>query len=262
MLAVIAVVVIGAASVFVVLWRRSSAHELSTGDALRRFRQNSSTQPAPVSVLRPAAGVYLYRGSGSEHLSLPPKSQGQGPRMPGTVTQSANGCWTFRIDYSTQHWQTWNYCPRDGGLVELGGKTFEHWNFVFTAYDSTSTFTCDPASVTIRTAMHPGDEWHQQCRGTSSGTKGEAITSGPYVFVGDEVVVVGNARVPAYHFRQQRTITGSQTGSQTTDLWFARNNGLPLRNARVATVHTDTVVGSSTYTERGNFQLDSLQPQR
>ena len=61
--------------------------------------------------------------------------------------------------------------------------------------------------------MRPGDEWPQSCRGTSSGTKGEAVTSGPYTFVGDDVVVVGSDHVPAYHLRQVRTLTGSQTAS-------------------------------------------------
>jgi len=263
-LAVIGLIAVVGGSVFVILWRRSGAHEVSTGTARRRFEQgssSSSTQPALRTVLRPGAGVYMYRGSGTEHLSLPPKSQSQGPQIPGTVVLTANGCWTFRIDYSSQHWQTWNYCPRDGGLVELGGETFERWNFVFTTYDSTSKFTCNPASVAIRADMHPGEQWRQECRGTSSGTTGQAVTSGPYTFVGNDMVVVGGTRVPAYHFRQLRTITGSQTGSQTTDQWFAQKNGLPLRNERDETVHTKTIVGSSTYTEHGNFQLTSLQPQ-
>ena len=110
--------------------------------------------------------------------------------------------------------------------------------------------------------MRPGDKWRQQCRGTSSGTKGAAITSGPYTFVGDDVVVVAGTRVRAYHFRQERTLSGSQTGTQTAQLWFAMANGLPLRNVRDVTVHTDTIVGTSTYTEHGDFRLTSLRPQR
>ena len=261
MLAAVGVVVLVGVAVFVVLWRRSGAHQVSTNEARRRFEQQSSTQPAQPSVMRPPAGVYVYRGSGSEHLSLPPKTQKQGPQMPGTVTQSANGCWTFRIDYSSQHWQTWNYCPRDGGLVEAGGQTFERWDFVFVKYDSTSTFTCS-SSVTIRAHMQPGDSWQQSCRGTSTGVKGVGLTSGPYTFVGPEVLTIGGKRVPAYHFRQLRTLSGSQTGSQRTDQWFAQSDGLPLRNVREQTVRTHTVVGSSTYTERGSFELTSLVPQR
>ena len=258
---VIAGVFVIAVGIFVVLWRRSGAHEVSTGEARRRFDASSSTQAANPAVLRPAAGVYAYRGSGSEHLSVPPKSQKQGPNMPATVTHRDDGCWTFRIDYSSQHWQTWIYCPRHGGLVELGGQTFERWDFVFTKYDSTSTFTCDPPSVTIRAVPQPGDQWQQTCRGTSSGTKGEAVTAGPCTFVGDDTVTVGGRPVPAYHFHQERTLSGSQSGTQTADLWFAMKDGLPLRNERTQTVHTNTVVGSSTYTEHGSFALMSLQPQ-
>jgi hypothetical protein len=258
---VIAGIVVIAIGTFVVLWRRSGAHEVSTDQARKRFEASSSTQASNPSVLRPAAGVYVYRGSGTEHLSLPPKSQSQGPRMPATVTHRGDGCWTFRIDYSSQHWQTWIYCPRAGGLVELGGQTFERWDFVFTKYDSTSTFTCDPASVTVRAVMHPADRWNQTCRGTSSGTKGEAVTAGQYTFVGNDTVTVGGTAVAAYHFHQERTVSGSQSGTQTTELWFAAKDGLPLRNERTQTVHTNTVVGSSTYTEHGSFELTSLQPQ-
>jgi hypothetical protein len=248
--------------VFVVLWQGSGAHQASTNDAKRRFEHSSaSARPPSAATLRPPAGVYLYRGTGTEHLSLPPKTQHQGAGMPATVTYRSDGCWTFRLDYNTHHWQTWIYCPRDGGLVELGGQTFERWDFVFTKYDSTSKFTCAPPSIAIRAAMRPGDEWRQSCRGTSSGTKGAAVTSGPYTFVGDDEVTVGSTPVPAYHFRQVRTLSGSQTGTQTADLWFAKSNGLPLRNQRDVTVKTDTIVGSSTYTEHGSFQLTSLRPQ-
>ena len=262
---IVALVVFGVVAIavggFVVLWRRSGAHQVSTGEARRRFEGNSSTAPPNPALLRPTAGVYVYRGTGTERLTLPPKSQSQGPNMPATIIDRSDGCWTFRIDYSSQHWQTWIYCPRDGGSVELGGQTFERWDFVFTKYDSTSTFTCEPPSVAIRAAMHPGDRWTQTCRGTSSGTKGEGVTSGPYTFVGDDTVNVGGTSVAAYHFHQERSLTGSQTGTQTADLWFAKKDGLPLRNQHSATVRTDTVVGTSTYTEHGSFELTSLQPQ-
>jgi len=256
------VVLVGVGAAGVALWRGSGAHEASTRDAERRFAQSPSTQPPVPSVLRPAAGVYLYRGSGTEHLSLPPKSQSQGPTMPATVIDRADGCWTFRIDYSTAHWQTWIYCPRGGGLVELGGQTFERWDFVVTKYDSTSIFSCKPASVAIRATMHSGDHWQQTCTGTSSGTKGIASTSGPYTFVGTERVDVGGTAVAAYHFHQVRTLGGSQTGTQDTQLWFAVKDGLPLRNERTETVHTDTPIGRSTYTEHGDFELTSLVPKR
>jgi undecaprenyl-diphosphatase len=191
---------------FGLLWRRTTAHQVSIGTARRRFDQSSSTQPPVAAALRPAAGVYVYRGSGTEHLSLPPKSQGQGPQIPATVTQRSDGCWTFRIDYSSAHWQTWDYCPRGGGLVELGGQTFERWDFVFTKYDSTSTFVCDPPSVTIRAGMKPGEQRQQRCRGTSTGTKGDAVSAGSFTFVGEDTITVngiaGHRLVDLYRARQ------------------------------------------------------------
>jgi len=251
-----------AGGAFVFLWQGNGAHEVSVREARRRYdRSASSNQPVTPEVLRPAAGVYVYRGSGNEALTLPPKDHAQGPQMPATVTSRAGNCWTFRIDYSSAHWQQWTYCSTDGGLVEVGDQTFETWDFVFTTYDSSTTLTCDPPAVLIRASMRAGDAWHQSCRGTTSGTTGETVTSGPFTFIGDAVVKVAGTRVPAYHFRQVRTLRGTQNGTQTVELWLDRKTGLMLRNARTQTVHTDTPIGPSTYTEHGTFQITSLAPQ-
>jgi hypothetical protein len=261
---VIAVAAIGlvGAAVFTVLWRDTGARPVSTEEARRRFSQSSSTQPPNTALLRPPAGVYLYRGNGTERLSVPPKSQAQGPTMPGTVTHGADGCWTFRIDYSNHHWQSWRYCARNGGLVDRGGQTFAAWDFVVFTYDNTADFTCDPPSIVVRARMDPGDEWMQRCEGTNSAVDGVTVSEGPYTYVGEESVDVGGTSVPAYHFRQRRELSGGQTGSNVVDMWFARDNGLPLRNERKLTVHADTIAGKSTYTEDGRFRLTSLTPQR
>jgi hypothetical protein len=258
----IVVVLVVAAVVVVVLWQRNTAHEVSIADARRRYERSApSSQPMAPAVLRPAAGVYLYRGSGNEALTLPPKDHAQGPNMPATVTHRADGCWMLRIDYSSAHWQQWTFCPTDGGLVETGDQTFETWDFVFTTYDSATTLSCDPPSVLIRAGMKAGDTWNQRCRGTSSNTTGETVTAGPYTFVGDAVVNVAGTKVPAYHFRQVRRLSGVQQGEQTVELWLDRQTGLMLRNIRSQTVHTESPIGSSTYTENGEFRVTSLTPQ-
>ena len=251
-------VVIGGAA-FVVAWRNSGARQVSFEEAKRRFEATSSTVAPRPSPLRPPAGVYLYRGSGSEHLDKPPKSQSQGPSMPATVTFRPDGCWVFRIDYSTGHWQSWTYCARNGGLDEVGGQTYERWDFVVFKVDSTSTFTC-PSSVTIRRAMLPGDTWTQTCTGTSSAVKGVVTTSGPMKYLGTERVTVDGKQVPAYHFKQLRTLTGAQQGTQDNDVWFATSNGMPLRNDHHNVVKSDSPIGKVTYTETGTFALTSLQP--
>jgi len=246
-------------SAFVIAWRNSGSRPVSFDEARRRYESTSSTVLAAPSALRPPAGIYVYRGSGTEHLDKPPKSQNQGPGMPATVTYRADGCWVFRLDYSTGHWQSWTYCARNGGLDEVGGQTFERWDFVVFSVDSTSTFTC-PSSVTIRSGMLPGDTWTQTCTGTSSAVKGEVTTSGPMTYLGTETLTIGGSRVPAYHFKQLRTLTGAQTGTQENDVWFAKSNGMPLRNDHHNVVKSDSPIGRVTYTETGTFTLQSLKP--
>lgn len=254
--AVLAVVVVAGA---VVLFVRSGARPVDLDDAAA---PTGSTQPAAPSVLRPEQGVYLYEGTGTDRLDTPPLSQAQGPQMPATVTHRDDGCWTFRIDFSTNHWQTWVYCPTpDGGLVEEGGQSFQKWELGAISFDSTSTFECAEA-VVISADARPGDEWQQTCEGTSTGAEGRTTSAGPYEFVGNEDVEVGGDTVPALRYRRTRAMTGAQTGTETADVWISAEDGLPLRNTRSIEASTSTLVGDVRYTEEGTFEATSVDPER
>jgi hypothetical protein len=250
-------VLVAAVVVLVVLYVRSGAREVTVDEVTA---PTGSTLPTTPAVLRPEQGVYAYEGSGADRLDKPPKEQTQGPQIPGTVTHREDGCWTLRMDYSSNHWQTWVYCPRpDGGLDEKGGETYQRWDFGAFAFDSLSTFTCSDA-VTIRGDQEPGDTWEQTCSGTSSSTDGEAVSSGPYTFVGAETLAVGGEEVPALRYRRERTMSGAQRGTERSEVWFAAETGMPLRNERSITASTDTVIGEVTYTEQAEFRLTSLTP--
>ncbi len=257
---VVAVFVLLGAGAFVVAWRASGARQVSLDEARKRFGSSSTTiVAAPANVLRPPAGVYEYGGSGHESLDKPPKSQNQGPLIPATVSPKGANCWTFRADYSTGHWQSWDYCSTNGDLVERGGQTYEKWDFVMFQVTSTSTFTC-PSSVTIKPGMKPGDTWTQTCTGTTSAVKGQVTTSGPYTYVGPVTLTIGGTPVAAYRFHRERTLSGAQTGTERDEVWFAQSNAMPLRNDRVNVVHSDSPIGTVTYTESGSFTLQSLTP--
>ena len=262
LLLVVGIVLVAGGVAFVIAWRGGGAHQASLNDAKKRFAGSNSTLAPQAKVLRPAAGVYVYLGKGTEHLSAPPKTQKQGPKMPATVTHRADGCWTLRIDYSTNHWQSYVYCPRGAGLYETGGQTFERFDFVFTKVDTTATFKCTPENPTVLSGMTPGQKWDQQCTGSNTGVKGEVTTAGPYTFVGEESVDVGGTPVPAYHFHQERSLTGAQTGTQEADLWFDKTNGMPLRNEHHYVVDSDSPIGKIRFTETAEFRLSSLTPQR
>jgi hypothetical protein len=68
--------------------------------------------------------------------------------------------------------------------------------------------------------------------------------------------------VPAYHYRVERTLSGSQTGSERYDMWYSVLDGLPVKTDRQVVVHSPSPIGTVTYTEQGNYTLTSLTPQR
>mgnify|MGYP000358957552 CR=1 FL=1 len=251
---VLAVVAVGG-TVVAVRWVRGTARPVSLEDA---HRPTGSTLPANPTVLRPPQGVYRYTGSGTDSLDKPPKSQAEGPEMPATVTHHADGCWTFRIDYSTNHWQSWDYCPHDGGLDERGGTTYQKWDFGVFVNESTSTFTCD--APTIEPDQEPGDTWQQSCTGTTTGSEGVARTVGPYRCLGPETLDIGGQEVEAYRYHRERTSSGSQSGGERSDVWFSAETGMPLRNERRVEARTSTIIGDVSYTEQAEFLLTSLRP--
>jgi len=105
LLALGALVLLGGVLVF--LWQRDTARSVSLDEARRRLGSTTSRPgpPAAEAPRRPEAGVYRYRGEGTDAIHTPPKSQAEGPEMPATVTHRDDGCWDFRIDYSSNHWQ-------------------------------------------------------------------------------------------------------------------------------------------------------------
>jgi hypothetical protein len=229
---------------------RQAEAELGTGD-----------QGAP-GAARPAPGVYEYTGSGTEHLSLPPLSQPEGPTMPGTVTLQGANCWTFRIDYSTHHWETWKYCLHDGDLWEAGGRLWQLWSIGPVDFTNTTTITCAQGSMALPGDATVGERWESRCRGTSTAVKGAMTTDGPYRFVGLDTVTVGRTRVPAVQFLRLRADSGAQRGTERSDIWFSRTTGLPLRVQQYIEVKTATPFGTSTYTQSGVFALASLTVHR
>lgn len=251
------VVVLGAGALGFYWLNRNAAHEVSVEDARRRL---GTTTSAPEGLRgRPRPGVYRYRGEGTDSLSLPPLSQSQGPSLPGTVELLDDDCWRFRIDYSSNHWQSWVYCPRAAGLMETGGQTWQRWMLGPTAMTATATFRCrDTPALPARRA--PGRTWQASCRGSNDRIDGEVVNVGPYRFVGHEVLRIGGEAVEAAHFHRSRDLTGAQKGTERGDVWFATADGLPLRNRRRIELRTDTPVGTSTYTEVGTFELTSMRP--
>jgi hypothetical protein len=256
-LAAVALVVVGTAAVL--LWQVDDPGPASVDDALSRF-DGANGSETDGAAIRPAEGIYRYRGSGSERLSLPPVSQQYGDVVPGTVTHEDGGCWVLRLDFNEAHWQDWRYCPTDGRIGDAGGDTQQTWDLGVTSVTSLSSFTCDPPGP-----MFPPDEpgWtvDQSCSGTSDQLEGTATSAGLWTYLGTETMTVDGEVLDAWRFHQERTITGAQTGTSTAEMWFT-DDGLLLRMTREVKVDTPSPVGDITYEETGTVELTSIEPRR
>ena len=254
-------VVVGGCGAFAWRWEQRGPSRASVGGAVGRFRASASV-PKPTGSLEPRPGVYLYSGVGSESLSFLSTNQGQGPTEPGTVALRPNGCWQFRIDFNSFHYQTWNRCPKDGTLTESGGTTGQRFDFVTFKMSEHSGVACDPPIVVADLTARPGATFPVHCTGRSQTTKSTFTQAGTATFVGRETVTVGRVGVAAVHTREDLLLTGGQTGQVRVDLWSAVANGLPLKEAHSIRVVSPAPppLNQVTYAELGSWELKSLTP--
>jgi len=169
------------------------------GQAERRLARSGTVGPEGK---RPAPGVYRYRGPGTDTLSLPPFSQPEGPTMPGTVTLLGAHCREFRIDYSTHHWQSWEYRAHNGDVTETGGRVWLLWSIGPIDVTNMSHLRCSAGTLAVAARASTGPRWTSRWRGTSSAVKGEMTSAGPYRLEGEDTIVVGGHPVRAAHLRR------------------------------------------------------------
>jgi hypothetical protein len=244
---------------------RSHPDAKSMTSAVSEFRVPGATgqsQSAPASLLRPEAGVYQATGKGTEKISFPPNSQRDGAVIPVTVRHTANGCWRWRIDYNEAHWHEYDFCPRDAQLFLYSQRNFQSWDFGATKIDNLARYTCDPPAPIVDRGVMPGQEFTHRCTGTNSAVSGESTTAGPVEIVGSEPLTVGGTKVMAIRQVRRQTITGAQRGTVEEEWWFASGTGLPLRATRNYRIESSSPIGDITYTETGEWALQSLQPMR
>lgn len=255
---VVAALLIAVGIPFAIAWSHRGAEQASMSDAIKEFRKTHGATGS--GFLTPATGVYTFRGSGEEKLSLLSTSQGWGPEIPATVTRDPNGCWTFRVELSTHHWQSMHYCAKGRALQQVGDETFQSFDFVAVTVSDHNVTTCSPPIDRVRIDAKPGDHWAGSCTGESRSRGTKFTAAGTDTFVGIEKIRVGKVKVPAYRYRVERTITGSQEGTERYDFWYSVADGMPVRTVRAVVVHSPSPIGTVTYSERGNYTLASLTP--
>lgn len=259
--AVVAALVLAGMGTVGYLWTTRGAEEVPVSERIREYREAAGSD-RPAEFLRPATGVYAYRATGTESLSVLGLEQEWGPTMPATVSRQGDDCWTLRIDFSDRHWTEDRYCPAGSVLETPGGSSYQGFDLGTTVVGETSVFTCEPVSEVIRVEAEPGDTWPASCEGRGEEGTTAVTSTGTNTFIGIEELTIGGERVAALHYREERELSGSQEGTGTNDKWYAITDGMLLRSTRTNTVTSPSPIGDVVYEESGEFTLASLEPTR
>ncbi len=258
-----AVLLIGATVAGGLFLTREDPGAKPIGDAVDEYRTDSGIDAeSSAGDPRPPAGVYTLTGEGSEAISLPPVDQTDGDTIPMTITHDESDCWTLRIDYNEAHWQDWSLCTVEGDVFENGGRTSQRWDFGATEVGTLAEFVCDPPVPFAPMTAEPDDTFERSCVGTNDAVDGTTTSNGTLTVLQPASITVGGEEIEARGFRIDAGFTGSQTGSEEVELWFATGTRLPLRGLRSVTIDSDSPIGTVTYGEAGTWELSSTEPQR
>lgn len=244
--------------VLAVIWflvGRETAEPLTQRDALEGFRATADETADAQG--RPLAGVYSASASGSESIGVPGLDEGLGPQVPVTVTYSGAGCFTYRADFNSHHWRSWDFCPTDAAtfaLVELQSWTARKAPAL--DVESLSTYTCDEPLALLWDGMEPGDGRSGKCTGTMDTDESVTDDRGTVEVTGTEAVTVGDTEIEAIRLRTVDELTNAQTGREQGDWWLDPTTGLPLR----IVIESDLAGGATTYSEHFDLRLDTLSP--
>jgi hypothetical protein len=231
---------------------RSPATQVDLSQALRLYRQGQHSGVAASGSQLPPPGVYRYRTSGGEKLSIGNISRTFPTATDMIVTDTR--CSTMKWEPFEQHVEGLVECPlKDGALSITSAPSYEE----IAGTQTTSVIYCPAGTYLVPPDPTTGERWHTTCHST-----GQTVVFSGQV-IGSSSVAVGGRRVPALHTRLTLTFSGSQSGTNPNDYWISVQNGLILRQRETVDVEQKAgPLGSVRYTEEMTIALSSLTPFR
>ena len=244
---VLAVIAVALAGVWYFLFR-SPTDQVGLRQALAVYRQGRDG----VARGLPSPGVYRYRTSGGEHLSV----AGADRTFPAASYLIVNdaGCASESWEPFVQHVEGIVVCPSTGGgFTTTTATSYEQ----IAGTGTTDVITCPTGTVFVPAHPRAGQRWQATCQ-----SSGSAVTLTGTV-VGRSSVEVAGTSVPALHTRLTFTFAGSEQGTNPTDYWLSLPTGLILREQEtVALSQSAGPLGSVRYTEHMAIALASSTPDR
>ncbi len=222
--------------------------DIDLEEALTRFRAagRSATTGDAVPGL-PAPGVYQYRTTGGEWVSLFDTYRAYSPTTMRIVTRLGCGVREEQF-FVTQHLEYYDRCGSE--LVTYGTDVAYWWTH------GTQDFECQAGSFDMA-GRRPGDRVEWDC--ADEDTRAHQITE----YIGDETVMVEGVPLPARHTRWTTLFSGATIGGALVDDWFDPSTGLLLKERRdIALQVGSQFVGRLDYTDKSEYTLLAVTPAR
>jgi hypothetical protein len=229
---------------------RTVSSPVGLREALRMYRREQTEKV--LQTLRnhlPSPGVYSYRTTGGESLSIP----GMDRSFPPTSAMIVAGgnCATVSWVPLTQHTETMTECAGpDGGVAVPRLVTQES----IAGTNTTSTVDCPATAWLLPPKATTGQKWAATCALQSPAEKvtlaGETL--------GESTMSIAGHSVTVEHSRFTLTFDGSQAGTNPTDFWIVPSNGLIVREKEAVAATS----GGVSYSEHMLSTLTSLSPLR
>jgi hypothetical protein len=231
---------------------RSPATRVDLRQALRIYRKAQNSKDLGDSKHLPPPGVYSYRTSGGEQLSIGGISRVFPARSDMIVTDSR--CTNFDWEPLEQHTEGLVACPqKKGALTITSASSYEQ----IAGTQTTSVIRCPANTYFIPAHPTAGEHWRKTCR-----SKGETVVFSGQI-VGLSSIMVSDQKVPALHTRLTLSFSGSESGTNPNNYWISLQNGIILRQQEtVAVAERAGPLGSVHYTEKMAITLRSMAPIR
>ena len=227
---------------------RSPGTQVDLRQALRLYRHDQQDPATGAGSRLPAPGVYSYRTSGYERLSLAGISRSFPSSSEVVVTDAA--CATVRWVPFEQHMEGLVECSGRNGAVGMVSALSDE---EIAGVRTTEVIHCPAGAYFMPAHPAPAQRWSATCHAGS-----QAVAFGGRV-LGWSTIAVHGRHEPALHTRLTLTFRGEEHGSNPTDYWVSPTTGLILREQEAVDLSQRTgPLGSVRYQEQMAITLTSL----
>jgi hypothetical protein len=247
-MAVLVVLALGGLWYFLV---RSPGTPIDLRQALLQYRQHEVGRAVVGAPGLPPAGVYTFRTSGDEQISVAGIDRAF-PAVTRMVVTDGR-CATVDWEPFEQHREEMVVCPTAGASLSMTSTvTYEE----IAGLRTTTRIRCAAGGYVVPPSS-AGSEWHTTCH-----APGQTVTLHGRL-LGTAGITVDGHRVPALHTRVTLTFAGSQAGTNPTDYWVSATDGLILREQEHVDIAQSVAgLGSIRFTESMAVSLLSTTPRR